>query len=711
MAIPPSAKINPRELTVHGDVRVDNYFWLRDREDPVVIQYLEAENRYTEEMMAHTQSLQEELYREILGRIQEDDISVPVKRDDYFYYARTEEGKAYAIQCRKHRGLDAPEEILLDANALAEGQSYFRLGNFAVSPDHRLLAYSVDFEGDEAYIIHVKNLQTGELLLDRIENTYYSLEWANDNRTFFYTVLDEAKRPYRALRHELGEPADTLVYQEQDARFTLGLGKTRSRRFVFIDLSSALTSEVLYLEADEPRSEFRVMLPRRQGVEYDASHHGEYFFIRTNDQAKNFRLMRTPVANPSSADWQEVIPARAGVTIEGVDSFENHLVVYERERGLEKIAIHDSGGALDHYIEFPEPVYSVGATGNAEYRTNILRFNYTSLVTPASVFDYEVGTRERELKKQYQVRGGYDASRYQSERIFAKAPDGVEVPISLVYRKGFVRDGSAALLLYGYGAYGHSIDPRFSSDRLSLLDRGFVFAIAHIRGGADLGEEWHDQGKLLQKKNTFTDFIACAEHLTAERYTASEHLAIMGGSAGGLLIGAVLNMRPDLFHAAIAKVPFVDTLNTMLDPTLPLTIAEYEEWGNPEQEEFYRYIRSYSPYDNVAPREYPAMLVTGGLNDPRVSYWEPAKWVAKLRARKTDSNVLLLKTDMGSGHFGPSGRYEGIKEVAFDYAFLLSRIVTKDLERSSSIVSPEEAASSGVNAPQLTPRSRKLSSP
>jgi oligopeptidase B len=673
---PPLAKIVPKQITLHGDTRVDNYFWLRDRSDPDVVAYLEVENRYTDEVMAPTKSLQESLYHEILGRIQETDMSVPVKRDDYFYYTRTEEGRGYSIQCRKHGGLDASEEILLDSNALAEGQKYFRLGNFAVSPDHRLLAYSTDLEGDECYTIRVKDLLTGQLLSDRIENTYYSLEWANDNGTFFYTVLDQAKRPYRAFRHELGAASDTLVYQEDDGRFNLGLGKTRSRQFVFIELSSPLTSELHYLEADHPRGEFRVLLPRRQGVEYDAAHHGDHFYIRTNDQAKNFRLMRIPTAAPSSDGWQEIIPARAGVTIEGVDSFEDHIVVYERERGLEKLCVRDGSGAFSHYIEFPEPVYSVGATGNAEYKTNLLRFNYTSLVTPPSVFDYNVHTRERELKKQYEVRGGYDASEYHSERIFAKAPNGVEVPISLVYRKGFDRNGSNPLLLYGYGAYGHSIDPRFSSDRLSLLDRGFVFAIAHIRGGAELGEEWHDQGKLLQKKNTFTDFIACAEHLLAARYTATERLAIMGGSAGGLLMGAVLNMRPELFHAAIAKVPFVDTLNTMLDPTLPLTIAEYEEWGNPEQEEFYRYIRSYSPYDNVAPGEYPAMLVTAGLNDPRVSYWEPAKWVAKLRAlktdlRMTDSNILLFKTDLGSGHFGPSGRYEGIKEVAFDYAFLL----------------------------------------
>lgn len=707
--IAPRAKVLPKQISLHGDTRADDYLWLRDRSDPDVIPYLDAENRYTDEVMAPTKSLQAGLYHEILGRIQETDMSVPVKRDDYFYYTRTEEGKAYSIQCRKRGTLDAPEEILLDSNALAEGQQYFRLGNFAVSPDHRLLAYSTDLEGDEAYTIYVKDLPTGELLPDRIANTYYSLEWANDNRTFFYTVLDAAKRPYRAFRHELGAASDTLVYQEDDGRFNLGLGKTRSRRFIFIELASSITSELHYLEAGDPRGELRMLFPRRQGVEYDASHHGEYFYIRTNDQAKNFRLIRCPIGNPSVSE--EIIPGRGGITIEGVDSFESHLVIYERDRGLEKIAIHDSSGAFSHYIDFPEPVYSVGAGGNAEYKTDVLRFNYTSLVTPASVFDYNVHTRARELKKQYEVRGGYDASQYQSERIFAKAPDGVEVPISLVYRKGFERNGASPMLLYGYGAYGHSIDPRFSSDRLSLLDRGFVFAIAHIRGGTELGEEWHDQGKLLQKKNTFTDFIACAEHLLAERYTSTDRLAIMGGSAGGLLVGAVLNLRPELFHAAIAKVPFVDTLNTMLDPTLPLTIAEYEEWGNPEQEEFYRYIRSYSPYDNVAPRKYPAMLVTAGLNDPRVSYWEPAKWVAKLRALNTHSNVLLLKTDMGSGHFGPSGRYEGIKEVAFDYAFLLSRIATNDRPRSSSTVSPDVAACSAVNAPQLTPRSKKLSSP
>lgn len=669
---PPVAKIVPKEITVHGDTRIDNYFWLRDRSDPDVMTYLEAENRYTDEVMAPTKPLQEKLYSEILGRIQETDLSVPVRRDDFFYYTRTEEGKAYPIHCRKYSSLEAPEEILLDANALAEGQKYFRIGNFAVSPNHRLLAYSSDLEGDEGYTIFVKDLESGELLPDRIANTYYTLEWANDNRTFFYTVLDKARRPYQVFRHALDGGADALVYEEADGRFALGLMKTRSRRFIFIGLGSPLTSEVRFLDADAPQGEFQVMLPRRQGVEYDASHHGDYFYIRSNDKAKNFRLVRAHVDSPADdAAWQEVIPGRASVTIEGVDSFENHLVIYERERGLEQISIRDAEGGFSHYIEFPDPVYTVGATGNAEYRTSLLRFHYSSLVTPVSVFDYDMVTRSRELKKQYEVRGGYDASEYSSERIFAKSPDGAEVPISLVYRKGFEKNGRSPLLLYGYGAYGHSIDPGFSSDRLSLLDRGFAFAIAHVRGGAELGEEWHDQGKLLAKKNTFIDFIACAEHLIQSRYTSPERLAILGGSAGGLLVGAVLNMRPELFHAAIAKVPFVDTLNTALDATLPLTVAEYEEFGNPAEKEYYDYIKSYSPYENVAAHEYPTMLVTAGLNDPRVSYWEPAKWVAKLRTFKTDSNVLLLKTNMGSGHFGPSGRYEAIKETAFDYAFLL----------------------------------------
>ena len=671
----PQAKIVPHEVSLHGDTRIDNYAWLRDRTDADTIAYLEAENAHTEAIMKPLEQLQENLYQEILGRIKEDDLSVPVKRDDYYYYTRTVQGKAYAIYCRKHGSEEAPEQILLDCNLLAEGQKYFRLGNFAVSPDHQLLAYSSDVEGDEAYTIYVKDLRTGALLSDRIANTYYTLEWANDNRTFFYTVLDPAHRPYQVFRHELGAAGDALVYQEDDGRFSLGLTKTRSRRYIFIHLASPLTSEVRYLRADRPLSSFEPILARQQDVEYDATHQGDHFYVRTNEGAKNFRLMRTPAGNPSKEDLEEVIPGRDTVMLEGVDAFADHLVIYEREKGLEKICVRDKAGTSSYYVDFPEPVYSVHGAGNAEYQTRLLRFTYTSLVTPVSVFDFDMETRQRLLKKQYEVLGGYDPKLYQSERIFANAPDGVEVPVSLVYRKGMERSGRNPLLLYAYGSYGYSIDPTFSSDRLSLIDRGFIFAIAHIRGGAELGKLWHDTGKLLAKKNTFTDFIACAEHLIAQQYTSADRLAIMGGSAGGLLVGAVLNLRPELFHTAIAKVPYVDNLNTGLDPTLPLTIAEYEEWGNPERKEYYEYIRSYSPYENIEPKAYPTMLVTAGLNDPRVSYWEPAKWVAKLRALKTDKNILLLKTEMGSGHFGPSGRYAHIREIAFDYAFLLASMV------------------------------------
>lgn len=651
----------------------DPYSWLRDRKNPDTIAYLEAENAYTAARMKHTEALQAKLYEEILGRIQQTDQSVPTKREDYFYYTRTEKGKQYAIYCRKH-GEDGLEEVLLDGNQMAQGRNYFRVGNFVPSPDHKLLAYSVDFEGDEAYTIQVKDLVTGGLLADAIPNTYYTLEWTNDNTTFFYTVLDDAKRPYKVFRHRLGTAEDALVYHETDERFTVEIEKTRSRAYILIDIGSSLTSEFRYLDANQPEGEFKVLLPRVQGTEYDVTHHGNSWFIRTNDGARTFRLVEAPLKDPSRANWREAIAARHDATIESVTAFANHLVTQERERGLTKIRIRNFATGEEHFIGFPEPVYTVGLGANAEYDTNRLRFNYTSLVTPASVFDYNMDTRERVLRKQQPVLGGYDPSQYRSERIFATAPDGVKVPISLVYKKGFERNGKAPMLLYGYGAYGISMDPGFNSDRLSLLDRGMVYAIAHIRGGADLGKPWHEEGRLLRKKNSFTDFVACAAHLIARNYTSAGRLAIMGGSAGGLLMGAVTNMRPDLFAAVVAKVPFVDALNTMLDASLPLTVGEYEEWGNPNEKPFYDYIKSYAPYENVAAREYPAMLVTAGLNDPRVSYWEPAKFVAKLRARKKDHRPLLLKTNMGSGHFGSSGRYEYIKETAFDYAFLLSAL-------------------------------------
>src|SRR5665213_913427 len=662
--MPPVAKIMPHSMTVHGDTRIDNYFWLRDRKDPDTIAYLEAENAYTKEKLQHTEALQATLYAEMLGRIQQTDLSVPVKRDDYFYYTRTEEGKQYAIQCRKKGS--GPEEILLDCNLLAEGNKYFRLGAFIASPNHRLLAYSVDFEGDEKYTVRVKNLDTGELLADEIPNTSYTVEWASDNATFFYTTLDEALRPYKVFRHALGVKDDSLIYHEPDERFTLDLSSTRSRAYIFIHINSSLTSEVRYLRKDQPTGEFHVLLPRVYETEYDATHRGDSFFIRTNDGAKGFRVVEASVSDPAKANWKEIIPGREGVTIERVTAFQDYLVTEERHRGLTQICIRDMRTGAQHSIEFPEPVYTAALGANAEFNTRLLRFHYTSLVTPASVYDYNMETRERELKKQQAVLGGYDPQLYQAERIYAG-----EVPISLVYKKGFARDGRAPMLLYGYGSYGISIDPSFSSDRLSLLDRGFVYAIAHIRGGMDLGKPWHEAGRLLNKKNTFADFIACAEKLIADEYISPARLAIMGRSAGGLLVGAVVNLRPDLFAAVIAGVPFVDSLNTALDASLPLTIGEYEEFGDPSISEFYAYMKSHAPYENVKAQAYPAMLVTAGLNDPRVSYWEPAKWVAKLRALKTNDRPLLLKTNLGSGHFGASGRYEYLKETATEYAFLL----------------------------------------
>jgi oligopeptidase B len=672
--LPPAAKIAPTAATVHGDTRTDNYFWLRDRNDPATIAYLEAENAYMREMTEHSEDLRAAVYAEMLSHIQQTDLTVPVKRGEYFYYTRTEEGKQYRIYCRKRGSLDSAEEILLDGNAMAEGQKYFQMGAFSPSPDHKLLAYSVDDTGDEAFTVYVKDLETGALLPVDIRNTSYSLEWAEDNATLFYTILDKSKRAYKVLRRTLGAAHSDELYHEADERFSVDVAKTSSRAYLLISSSSSLTAEVRCLAATRPLEDFRVVLPRTQGVEYDLTHHGESFFIRINDgAAKTFRVIEAPVADPSRNNWKEIVPARPEVTVESVLAFAGHLVLEERDHGLVKLLIRRFDSGETHSVEFPEPAYSVNLAGNAEFDTPLVRFTYTSLVTPASVFDYHTETRQRELKKQIEV-PGYDASQYQSERIDAQAPDGARVPISLVYRKGFQRNGQAPMLLYGYGSYGLSIDPAFSSDRLSLLDRGVVYAVAHVRGGGDLGKPWHEDGRLLKKRNTFTDFIACAEALVAARYTSSDRLAIEGRSAGGLLVGAAVNMRPELFSVALAGVPFVDALNSMLDASLPLTVGEYEEWGDPNDKQFYDCIKSYAPYENVRAQPYPRMLVTAGLNDPRVSYWEPAKWVAKLRALKTDSHVLLLKTNMGSGHFGSSGRYEYLKETAFNYAFLLDAL-------------------------------------
>lgn len=674
---PPIARVEPTIYITHGDRRVDNYRWLRDRTNSEVFAYLEAENRYTEAMMDHTDALQETLYLEMLGHVKETDASVPEKLDNCYYYTRTEEGRAYPIHCRKQGSLEAPEEILLDENALAVGHDYFELGVYKVSPDHRLLAYSTDNSGAELYTLRIKELDSGQLLSDEIANTYYDLEWANDNRTFFYTVLDETKRPYQVYRHIVGsDPSeDVLVYHEEDVKFFLSMSKTRSRAYLVIQSTSKTTTEQRFLPAGQPDGSFQVVQSRQPNLEYTLDHHHDEFFILTNDQAPNFRVMRVPTTSPGRENWQEMIPHRETVRITGIDAFQDHLAVYERVDGLQNIRLVDLASGESHYIGFSEPAYTCQPEGNREYQTRTLRFNYSSLVTPPSVYDYDMNDRSRELKKQQEVPGGYDPSRYRVERVWATAAfDGTRIPISLVYKKGLVRNGRSPLVLYGYGSYETSIDPGFDSNRLSLLDRGCAYAIAHVRGGGEMGRQWYEQGKLLHKRNTFTDFIACAEFLISSGYTSSNRLAIMGASAGGLLVGAVATMRPDLFQVVVAKVPFVDAINTMLDPSIPLTTAEYEEWGDPARPDHYDYIKSYSPYDNVKAGAYPHMLVTAGLNDPRVHYWEPAKWTAKLRALKTDGNLLLLKTHMAAGHGGPSGRYAHLREQAFIYAFILDRL-------------------------------------
>ncbi len=670
---PPRARSAPRVHTVHGESRIDEYFWLRNREDPDVLAHLDAENRYTDRVMRHTDGLQERLYQELRGRIKESDLSVPTREDGWLYYTRTEAGAQYPIFCRHRDEPDAPEETLLDVNQLAAGHAYFRMGAFEVSPDHRLLAYSADTTGAESFTIFVKDLATGGLFPETIEGASPAAAWANDSRTLFYILLDDVRRPSRLFRHVVGAnpTEDPLVHHEPDDAFFLDIHRTRSRRFLILELASHSTSEARYLSADEPAGEFRVVEPRRAGIEYSVTHHGGRFYIVTNDEAPNFRLVAAPASSPGREHWAPVLPYRPEVKLDAVEAFERYLVLWERSEGLRQLRVLELETGEEHLVAFPEPVYTVRPNENPEFETTLFRFSYTSLVTPNSVVDYDLAARTWTVRKQTEVLGGYDPSRYRSERLFATAPDGTRVPVSLVYRLPLERDGRRPLLLQGYGSYGYSFDPAFSSNALSLLDRGWVVAIAHIRGGEEMGRAWYEDGKLLRKRNTFTDFIAAAEHLVAEGYTAPDRLAITGGSAGGLLMGAVTNMRPDLFRAVVAEVPFVDVVNTMLDATLPLTVIEYDEWGNPNDPHYYEYIRSYSPYDNVASKDYPHILVTAGLNDPRVAYWEPAKWTARLRARKTDRNRLLLRTNMGAGHGGASGRYDHLREVAFKYAFLL----------------------------------------
>ncbi|MFB3121735.1 MAG: S9 family peptidase [Candidatus Binatia bacterium] len=670
----PLVKAVPKELKKHGHVRIDSYYWLREREDPEVMDYLKRENEYMRAVMAHTEALEKTLFQEIKGRIKQTDMSVPYRLDDYFYYTRYEEGKEYPIYARKKESLDAPEEMMINANVLAEGHEFFSVDTRTVSFGQDLLAYAVDTKGRRIYTIHFKNLNTGELLKDIITDVTGNMDWANDNKTLFYSKQDlTTLRSYQIYRHVLGTESseDQLVYEETDDTFSIFVFKTKSKKYMMIVSTQTLSHEYRYLDANDPNGDFRVFLTREREHEYQIVHFQDKFFIRTNDQAKNFRLMATPIEKTGKEHWQQVIPHRNDVFLENFEIFKDHLVLEERKGGLIHIRVIPWAGSGEHSLEFDEPAYHAHISINLEFDTPILRFGYTSMTTPNSIYDYNMVTRDRVLLKQEEILGGFDSQNYITERLHAPAEDGTEIPISIVYRKGFKKDGQRPLVLYGYGSYGLSMDASFNSPRLSLIDRGFTFAIAHIRGGEEFGRQWYEDGRLLKKKNSFTDFIACGDYLVREGYTSREKMYAMGGSAGGLLMGAVINMRHDLFKGVVAQVPFVDVITTMLDETIPLTTSEYDEWGDPNKKEYYDYMLSYSPYDNVEAKHYPHLLVTTGLNDSQVQYWEPAKWVAKLRAMKTDQNRLLLKTNMDAGHGGASGRFKRFGEIAFHYTFIL----------------------------------------
>ena len=672
---PPVAKVIPHVITLHGQKRVDNYFWLREKTNPAVRAYLEAENAYTDAVMKPTEKLQEKLYQEILSHIKETDLDVPYRLGDWFYYSRTEQGKQYRIYCRKKKSLEASEEVVLDLNELSKGHKYFSIGTYDVSDDGNLLAYSTDVTGFREYTMRVKDLRTGELLPEQFEKVG-SAAWAADNRTFFYNVEDQAKRSYRLYRHRLGTPVaeDDLVYEEKDERFNVSAYRSRSKEYLFLVSGSHTASEVSFLPAGEPQGKWRVISPRAAEHEYYVDHHSDSFFIRSNLRGRNFGLFKAPVANPAKEQWQAVVPHRADVMLADVECFRNHYVLLEREGGLPHLHITQMKSGKSHRMEFPEPAYSAYASVNAEFDTDVFRYGYQSFVTPESTYDYDMNTREAKLLKRQEVPGGFDSANYESERIHAVASDGTRVPISLVFRKGIKRDGKSPLLLFGYGAYGAPMSVSFNGLRLCLLDRGVVCATAHIRGGGDLGKPWHDAGRMMNKKNTFTDFIAAAEHLIAQKYTAKDRLVVESGSAGGLLLGAVVNLRPNLFKAVVSHVPFVDVINTMLDESLPLTVPEFEEWGNPKIKAEYDYMTSYCPYTNLKRHAFPAMLVKTSFNDPAVMYWEPAKYVAKLRTLKRDKTPLLLKTNMSGSHGGASGRYDRYREIAFDQAFILGQL-------------------------------------
>lgn len=671
---PPKAKIVPKKLTKHKHTRLDNYYWLNERENPEVVSYVEAENAYTEAIMKPTQALQDSLFEEMKARIKETDMSVPYLYDGYYFYTRYEQGQEYPIYCRKKGNLEAQEEILLNVNELAEGQAYCSVADLELTDDHHILAFSMDTVGRRQYTLHFKDMRTGKILADQIHHVTGSA-WSSDNKTLFFSRQDtETLRSFQVYRYVLGSNHEELIYEEKDETFDVGIFRTKSKKYIFISSHTTLADEYRFIEADKPTSDFKMFLKRQRGHEYGVDHYGDNFYVLTNWDAQNFRLMSCPVTKTAKSAWKEVIPHRPDVLLSDIEIFQHYLVVEERKGGLTQLRVIRWADQTEHYIQFEEPTYTIFSGTNLTYETDILRFGYTSLTTPSSTYDYDMNTRQKTLLKQQEVLGGYNPADYKSEFIWATAQDGTKIPISLVYKKGFEKTGTSPLFLYAYGSYGISIDPTFSSTRLSLLNRGFVFAIAHIRGGQELGRQWYENGKMFQKKNTFTDFTDCAEHLIKGNYTSASKLVAEGGSAGGLLMGAILNMKPHLFKAVISAVPFVDVVTTMLDTSIPLTTSEYDEWGNPNKKDSYDYMLSYSPYDQVSAQNYPHILVTTGFHDSQVQYWEPAKWVAKLRTMKTDKNMLLMKTDMSAGHSGKTGRFQYLKDIAFEFAFLLKAL-------------------------------------
>jgi len=671
----PTAEKQPKTLSIHEHDRVDNYYWMNDRENPMVIDYLNAENEYYAASTAHTQEFQDSLFEEMKARIKEDDTSVPYKLNGYWYQVKYEIGKDYPIYTRRKGSMDAEEEIMFDCNAMAKGHSYFNLAGISVSPDNTYAAFGVDTVSRRKYTIQIKNLKTGEILPEKIETTTGGSTWANDNQTLFYTRKDDQTlRSNQIFKHKLGNEVteDLLVFEETDETFSTYIYKSKSKDYLIIGSSSTMSDEYQILNANTPDENFKLFSKRRRGLEYDIAHYESDFYIVTNkDDAQNFKLMKTPISSTSEDNWEEVIPHRKDVLLEGIDIFKDYLVTSERYNGLTRIRVQKWDNSDEYYLPFTSETYTARTTTNVDFDTDLLRYSYNALTTPSSVIEFDMKQKTETVLKEQEVKDpNFDKTNYLSERIWATARDGKQIPVSIVYKKGIERNGKNPLLQYGYGSYGATMDPYFSTTRLSLLDRGFIYAIAHVRGGEYLGREWYEDGKLLSKRNTFTDFIDVSNYLIEQKYTSPEHLYAMGGSAGGLLMGAVINMAPELYNGVIAAVPFVDVVTTMLDDTIPLTTGEYDEWGNPNEKEFYEYMLSYSPYDNVEPKAYPNLLVTTGLYDSQVQYWEPAKWVAKLRELKTDTNKLFLETNMDAGHGGASGRFEALKELAKDYAFI-----------------------------------------